>query len=181
MRIVFALLAATLQTVTVPQAKAQDSAVVSAGSASNPAGYDLSVAQLVVALLEYTRWPAATGRLDLCIVGPAHYAGRISGRQLTNGRTVNVRSISASQAATSTCDAVYLGQLSLHAARQITAATRGHSILTIAEADPESRSEAMFSLLFLDQAVSFRLNTEALSRSGLRMDPRVLRLSRNNP
>ena len=50
-------------------------------------------------------------------------------------------------------------------------------VLTIAEADPDGRSQAMFSLLFRPGALNFRLNIDAVSRSGLKVDPRVLRLA----
>ena len=62
-------------------------------------------------------------------------------------------------------------------ARQLTDAVRGRGVLTIAEVDPDGRAQAMFSLLFRPGALNFRLNIDAVSRSGLKVDPRVLRLA----
>ena len=61
--------------------------------------------------------------------------------------------------------------------RQLVAAARGNGVLTIAEADPACRSQAMFCMVYEPRAVSFRMNLDAIARSGLRVDPRVLRLA----
>lgn len=61
--------------------------------------------------------------------------------------------------------------------RALTAQARGRGVLTIAEADPDCRSQAMFCLLFTPQAATFRMNIDAIARSGLKVDPRVLRIS----
>lgn len=58
-----------------------------------------------------------------------------------------------------------------------TTTVRGAPIVTIAENDPACRSEAMFCLVFLEDAMAFQLNIDAVSRSGVRIDPRVLRMS----
>jgi hypothetical protein len=75
------------------------------------------------------------------------------------------------------CDVVYIGRVPLAGQRQLTAAVRGRGVMTVAEADPECRSEAMFCLIYPAKGLSFRLNIDAVSRSGLRVDPRVLRVS----
>jgi YfiR/HmsC-like len=59
----------------------------------------------------------------------------------------------------------------------LTAAVRGRGVLTIAEADPGNVSEAVIVLTYQPHSLSFRLNIDAISRSGLRIDPRVLRIS----
>ena len=76
------------------------------------------------------------------------------------------------------CDALYIGDLTLPAMRQVTARVRGRPVVTIAEADPACRSEAMFCLVFEAQRLSFQMNLDAISRSSVRVDPRVLRMSR---
>jgi hypothetical protein len=72
---------------------------------------------------------------------------------------------------------LYLGNLPVAQQRQLTAAVRGKAVLTIAESDTGSASDAMFTLSYQPNALSFRLNVDAVSRSGLKVDPRVLRVS----
>ena len=55
----------------------------------------------------------------------------------------------------------------------------GMPVLTIAESDPGSSSEAMFALTFKPAGLSFRMNIDAISRSGLKVDPRVLRVAKS--
>ena len=51
-------------------------------------------------------------------------------------------------------------------------------MVTIAEADPGCRSQAMFCLLPGKDDLSFELNIDAVARSGVAIDPRLLRMSR---
>lgn len=143
--------------------------------------YGPAVARVVQSLVEYTRWPSPRSPVRLCVAGGAAYAGRIDGLRLADGRTIERRNLPAAAASTAGCDAVYIGQLPLPAQRQLTTALRGRGVLTIAEADSACRSQAMFCLSFAARAVSFRLNIDAVARSGLRVDPRVLRLSTGQP
>lgn len=147
-----------------------------AGAAEGEA-YAPAVARVVQSLAEYTRWPSPRNPLRLCVAGPALHAGRLDGLRLADGRTIDRRTLPPGAITPGACDAVYIGQLPLPAQRQLTAALRGRGVMTIAEADPTCRSQAMFCLSFTTQAVSFRLNVDAVARSGLRVDPRVLRLS----
>lgn len=145
--------------------------------ATDGAGYDPAVARVVQSLAEFTRWPSPENPLQLCVAGPALHAGRLDGLRLADGRRIERRALAPAAVTPAICDAVYIGQISFPAQRQLTAALRGRGVMTIAEADPACRSQAMFCLTFAAQAVSFRLNIDAVARSGLRVDPRVLRLS----
>ena len=60
--------------------------------------------------------------------------------------------------------------------RRLIASTTGRPVVTIVEADLACRSGAMFCLLYAPQSLSFRLSIDAVSRSTVRIDPRVLRL-----
>lgn len=143
--------------------------------------YSPAVARVVQSLIDYTRWPQPRTPLRLCVAGPALYASRLDGLKLADGRQVERRSLPPGAISPGSCDAVYIGQMPLPAQRQLTALLRGRGVMTIAEADPACRSQAMFCLSFAGQAVSFRLNVDAVARSGLRVDPRVLRLSTGQP
>lgn len=136
-----------------------------------------AVVRTVRSLVEYTRWPQSPNPVELCVAGPASHAGQLASVRLSDGRVLNRRAVAANAAALAGCDVVYIGRLPLAGQRQLTAAVRGRGVMTLAEADPDCRSEAMFCLIYPAKGLSFRLNVDAVSRSGLRVDPRVLRVS----
>lgn len=136
-----------------------------------------AVVRTVRSLVEYTRWPQSRNPVELCVAGPASHADGLDAVRLGDGRILNRRAVAASPGALAGCDVVYIGRVSLAGQRLLTAAVRGRGVMTVAEADPECRSEAMFCLIYPAKGLSFRLNIDAVSRSGLRVDPRVLRVS----
>ncbi len=139
--------------------------------------YAGAAARTVRAMIEYTRWPTPRDPVVLCVAGAAEHAGGLGGLRLTDGRRVERRIVSAAPGALGGCDVVYLGSMPIAQQRQLTAAVRGRGVLTIAEDDPGNASEAMFVLTYQPAALSFRLNVDAVSRSGLKVDPRVLRVA----
>lgn len=157
------------------RAETRDALVLTAGASSD--GLAVGVARLVQSMIEYTRWPTPQNPVTLCVAGPALHAARLDGLRLSEGRVVARRNVPAASAALGGCDALYIGQVPGPAARQLVDAVRGKGVLTIAEADPDGRSQAMFSLLYGPQGLNFRLNIDAAARSGLRVDPRVLRMA----
>lgn len=139
--------------------------------------YSGAAARTVKGIMEYSRWPQRRDPLVLCVAGPALHAAQLGSLRMADGRQVQRRSVAASPAALAGCDVVYIGQVALPIQRQLTAAVRGRGVLTIAEADPANASEAMFALTYKSNALSFRLNIDAVSRSGMKVDPRVLRVA----
>ncbi len=154
---------------------ATSAALGNPGTEASP--YAGAVVRTVRSLVEYTRWPQPPSPVELCIVGPASHAGQLDAVRLGDGRMLSRRAVAANPAALAGCDVVYIGRVPLAGQRQLTAAVRGRGVMTVAEADPECRSEAMFCLIYPAKGLSFRLNIDAVSRSGLRVDPRVLRVS----
>lgn len=139
--------------------------------------YASAAARTVRAIIEYTRWPARHDPLVLCVAGSALHAGQLGAIRLADGRRIERRNVAASAAALGGCNVLYIGQVPLAQQRQVTAAVRGKGVLTIAEADPGMASEAMFALTYRPNSLSFRLNIDAVARSGLKVDPRVLRVA----
>jgi hypothetical protein len=54
---------------------------------------------------------------------------------------------------------------------------RDQPVLSIAEADPACRGGTIFCLRVLPDRVGFQLSIDAVSRSAVRIDPRVLRIA----
>lgn len=136
-------------------------------------------ARLVSSLFAYVRWPERPQPVRLCVAGPALYAGRIGSATIPGDGPIAVRTVAAgSPDEAASCDALYVGGLNPAATARAIAAVRGRPVITIAENDPTCQSEAMFCLLYGADAISFRLNVDAVSRSAVRVDPRVLRMAR---
>lgn len=137
---------------------------------------------LVHSILEYTRWPTRSDQVRLCVVGPAIYSSVPAELSLGNGRRLSQRRVAASDTASArSCDALYLGAIGLERLRAWNSTVRGAAVVTIAEDDPACASEAMFCLKYAlangRREISFDINSDAVARSQVRIDPRVLRLS----
>lgn len=144
-----------------------------------PPGADAATMQVVGGILEFTHWPQRPNPVRVCVAGSVFHADRLDAIRLTDGRTVRRIDLPGSDTgAVSACDAIYLGTMTATQARNWTAAARGKPIVTISESDPACRSEAMFCLVYEPRSLSFRMSIDAIARSSVRVDPRVLRLSR---
>lgn len=148
-----------------------------AGAAPRSESLAPETARIVGGIIEYTRWPAPAAPLTLCVAGNAAQAGRLDGIRLADGRAVQRRQVAPLPLAVGGCQVLYIGTVDPATTRQLVGAVRGKGVLTIVEADPACRSQAMFCMNYEPRAVSFRMNIDAIARSGLRVDPRVLRLA----
>ncbi|WP_311267121.1 YfiR family protein [Sphingobium sp. WCS2017Hpa-17] len=176
MRSLFFTLLLLLPTVALAVPTAQPAMLpLGTGADANAVG----TARMVGAMLEYTRWPTARPVVRLCLAGNARHAGRLADISLSNGAQLQLSSLNGPAAARSEgCDALYIGRLDAAPMQGLIAGTRGQPVLTITEDDPDCRSGAIFCLLYAPQTLSFQLNIDAVSRSAVRIDPRVLRLSK---
>lgn len=144
----------------------------------SPAGADAATAHVVRSIFEYSRWPRPTETVRLCVAGATDHAEALDGITLSDGRGVRRIDVPGGRLpAPGQCDALYLGRQSAAEIAHAVAAVRGQGVVTIAEADPDCASEEMFCLIYSARAIAFRLNVDAISRSGVRIDPRILRLS----
>ena len=144
----------------------------------DPGAMATGTARMVDAMLEYARWPGNPDQVRLCLLGPVRHAGRLGSISLSQGRTISIRRASAASDIPASCDVVYFAATTVPEMKQITASARERAVLTIAENDPSCRSEAMFCLAPSPGSLSFRLNIDAVSRSSVRVDPRVLRVAK---
>lgn len=134
-------------------------------------------ARMTDAILEFTRWPTARPVVQLCVAGVADHAGQLDSITLSNGAQIQVTRLSDPSGATR-CDALYIGRMAALDNRRLLGMVRDAAVVTIAEADADCRSGAMFCLMFAPDTLNFQLNIDAVSRSTVRIDPRVLRLSK---
>jgi len=76
------------------------------------------------------------------------------------------------------CDAVYIGKLDDAQREHLFQAINGHPVLSISEADDPCTVGSLFCLRVGDQQVAFEVNLDSVARSGVRIHPSVLQLSR---
>ncbi|KJK05902.1 MULTISPECIES: YfiR family protein [Pseudomonas] len=139
-----------------------------------------AVTQVVQGILSYARWPVEPAQLRLCLVGPTEYADDlVKGTTQTTGRPVLVRRLLAADPRIGNeCDAVYLGTLTPSERSQLFSAISGHPVLSISEADDPCTVGSVFCLRVSDRQVAFDVNLDSVARSGVRIHPSVLQLSR---
>ena len=142
-----------------------------------------SVTQVVLGILSYARWPVEPAQLRLCIVGPTEYTDDlVKGTTQATGRPVIVRRLLADNPAiVSECDAVYIGKLTTDERSRLFASLIGHPVLSISEGGDQCTVGSLFCLRVGDEQVSFEVNLDSVARSGVRIHPSVLQLSRRKP
>lgn len=142
-----------------------------------------AVTQVVLGILSYARWPVEPAQLRLCVVGPTQYTDDLlKGTTQATGRAVVVRRLLVDNPALSSeCDALYIGKLSQGDRSRLFAAMLGHPVLSISEGDDHCTVGSLFCLRVSDDQVSFEVNLDSVARSGVRIHPSVLQLSRRRP
>lgn len=142
-----------------------------------------AVTQVVLGILSYARWPVEPAQLRLCVVGPTEYTDDLlKGSTQATGRPVVVRRLLADNPAIAgECDAVYIGKLTADERNRLFAALIGKPVLSISEASDQCTVGSLFCLRVNDDQVSFEVNLDSVARSGVRIHPSVLQLSRRKP
>lgn len=156
-----------------------------AGSQRQERGQDAAVASLLGDIMAYVRWPAAPAPpapLRLCTMGTLLHARELRTIRLPSGQGVRVRALagpsSIGKDAKDACDALYFGGLKAIDERRLLANLQGLAVLTIAEDDDDCRGGAMICLHVGTASTGFELNINVVTHGTVRIDPRVLRLSR---
>lgn len=139
-----------------------------------------AVTQVVLGILSYARWPTEPTQLQLCVIGPTEYTDDLlKGATQSSGRPVHVRRLLTNNPTIpSDCNAVYLGKLSAQERSYLFSRLNGLAVLSISEDGNQCTVGSLFCLHISDQKVSFEVNLDSVSRSGVRIHPSVLQLSR---
>lgn len=142
-----------------------------------------AVTQVVLGILSYARWPVEPAQLQLCIIGPTQYTDDlVKGTTQATGRTVIVQRLLAGHPGIATdCNAVYIGSLTNDERTRLFASLIGKPVLSISESGDQCTVGVLFCLRVGDEQVSFEVNLDSVARSGVRIHPSVLQLSRRRP
>lgn len=140
----------------------------------------IAVSQVVVNILSYTRWPDPSENLRLCIVAPTEYADDLlaAPHQAGNRVITPLRRAADDPDLGLECDVVYIGVIDGVMRLRLSAALAGYPVLTISEQNTYCAAGAMFCLDVVADRVSFKVNLDAVARSGVKIHPAVLQLSR---
>ena len=155
---------------------------LTAGSAAagTLAETDKSVRSIVSGIVSYTRWPALSGQPKLCVYASSRYVQALSSEKGQNPLPYTPVIVRNDQEALSaTCDAIYFGTESPASQLELIGQYQGRALLLISEQNPECVIGSAFCLIINDNRVKFSVNLDALSRSGVRVNPDVLMLARN--
>lgn len=142
------------------------------------------VAQAVKGIISYVRWPTPNQTSQLCVVGPTEYADAlIVSEQMYSSEsyTMHVRRVLLSDISTDgqdSCASVYIGELDRVDQISLLKKLVGKPILSISENLTECNNGSLFCLHIADDKVGFEVNLDSVARSGLRVNPQVLKLGR---
>lgn len=139
-----------------------------------------AVNDVVIDIITYTRWPHPISALQMCIAGQTAYAGSLLGLKHNHeGRVLVTRRIDLAEPAQfDGCDVVYLGKMASAQREVLPDLLNGRGILAIEEDNPGCERGGIFCLRLGEDRVSFSVNLDSLSRSGLKVHPGVLKLGR---
>lgn len=142
-------------------------------------GEGSAVRDIVSGIISYTRWPALNGPPILCVFSTSTLSTTLPDdtNSVKNYQTVIVHN--EQDALSARCDALYFGTESPERQQQIVNRFQSHPLLTIAEQNAECSIGSAFCLQRHEERVTFSVNLDALSRSGVRVNPDVLMLARN--
>lgn len=139
-----------------------------------------AVRQVALDIMSFTRWPEPRAELRLCVVGQPEYADAFFRSEMqVGGVAVRPQRIGAGDDRLGTaCDAVYQGPMTLPERESLGRSVAGHAVLTMGEAVPGCIEATMFCLQVRGATVTFASNLDAIARSGVKLNPRVLLLGR---
>lgn len=143
-----------------------------------PDGAAVAAADLIDAIVAYSRWPARSSPVTLCIAAPSPLTARIAAAALADGRRTVVERYPADALPAAGCDVIVTGSASAEDQRRIARAASDRPVLTISLSDPLCRSGMMACIRESEAGMIFDLNLDAVARSQVRIDPRVLAIGR---
>jgi hypothetical protein len=143
-------------------------------------GSSSMVAKVIAGILSYTRWPTAAPSIRLCAVGRGPGVDALL--RVTDlgspGRSVTVTPAASLGAAGPGCDAVYIGHARNADARAAVRQFAGRPVLVVGEGPEFCSDGGMFCVDPAADVPRFGVNLDAVARSGLRVNPQVLRIAR---
>jgi hypothetical protein len=134
-------------------------------------------------IVGYTRWPDVKETLRICLSGDDRHSAMIRQSAIKLGH--GVVTLSVLQNTVTACDIVYVSGTGTDEVGELSGLLDGTPVLSIGDGRKFCSMGGMFCLLpgseeSGEKAIDkFAVNLDAISRSALRIDPQVLRLSKD--
>ena len=154
-----------------------------AAQAPAPAGHAATrgqeVARIVSGIIGFTRWPGPPRDARLCITTPAVSAEMLVRDISATTPLASVRYLAPQDARLeSGCDVVYIERVNEASRANLFQRLAGRPVLTIADSDSGCLMGSLFCLSRTGASPMFSVNLDAIARSGLHINPKVLLLVR---
>ncbi|WP_442796759.1 YfiR family protein [Pantoea vagans] len=139
---------------------------------------DAKANRIVSGIISFTHWPGLKSPPELCVISSAQHLS-LPGKSVSPVATFTVVYLAnVSDLMRHRCDAVYFGDQTPQKQADVIQQFRGKAVLTLAENNAECTVGAAFCLIFQSDHTHFSVNLDSLARSGVRVSPDVLMLSR---
>ncbi len=156
-----------------------------ASAASDAQGRDVRpLAALINGIVSYTRWPQPPNPIRICVLGRDDLVSHLqAGAAITNQRPITVYGVKSEAGVKNDCDVAYVSALPPENARLLLRQILAAAIVTIGEGAEFCSDGGMFCIVpgagsaAGSDRLRFFANLDAISRSGLRVNPQVLLLS----
>lgn len=137
------------------------------------------VGDVVKGIIGYTRWSVAPNPLRFCFVGEVSRALEIEQAvtTLASPGSIVFSRRAVEDASLAGCDVAYVVALGLLAGSREALALSAPGVLTIGEGEAMCSLGTTFCLMEDAGEAGFATNLDAIARSGLKVNPRVLKLS----
>lgn len=152
--------------------------ILSLSSPAMAAGKDDKANRIVSGIISFARWPALSGAPQLCVFSSARHLTFPASPTATVLPFSVVFLNNDADLARNRCDAIYFGDQSPQQQTELLAMKEGKAVLSMAENNPDCTTGAAFCLIFNTDHPMFSVNLDSLARSGVRVSPDVLLLSR---
>jgi hypothetical protein len=154
---------------------------VAPAPASGATAGSSGITNAVAGILGYTRWPGESLPLRLCTLGRGVGVDELlrSAELGSPQRPVSVRASATAADASQSCHAIYVGGVDAAMWRALLQSVIGRPVLLLGEGAAFCTDGGMFCLEPGSHSVKFNANLDAIARSGLRVNPLVLRIARN--
>ena len=149
-----------------------------AAAAQNPATKDDKANRIVSGIISFTRWPALHDAPQLCVFNSARHINFPASTTATALPFSVVYLNSEAELASNRCDALDFGDQSPQQQTELLSLEKGHAVLSLAENNTDCAIGAAFCLICNADHPMCAVNLESLARSGGRVSPDVLLLSR---
>lgn len=143
----------------------------------------LGLVGTVMGIVEYSRWPGPARSITLCIAGSGPQSLELAAAgngpsPLAGARPLVTRMVAPQLSALAGCDAVFFEAWKDTDQHDALTSLASRPVLTLGHGAAFCSSGGLFCLQSGAAGVRFAVNTDAVARSGLLINPRVLQLGR---